>query len=139
MKENISIRAGPAQFRRAYVASRGWARKLGRENAPESGTCFLSPGRTEPSVGDAFRRNRSAHAIQWRHRPLLAPNRVLANLIGCTLAGQERVVGVVIFPLAIAASQDDIALFQPGTNLLDSLSPGVIVDHVGVRQVALYG
>src|SRR5581483_66571 len=55
------------------------------------------------------------------------------------LPRDKCVVGIVIFPLAVAAGQVDIMLRQPLPDHPHALRPAMIVHHVSVRQVALHG
>src|SRR4051794_603131 len=59
----------------------------------------------------------------------------LLHLMGCLLARQERVIGVVVFPFAIPPRENDIMLCEPVTNCCDVVRPSVIVNHVRVRQM----
>ena len=55
------------------------------------------------------------------------------------LARQEGVVGIVIFPFAVASRQQDILLQQPVADERDIRLARMVVDHVGVRNIDLVG
>src|SRR5262249_51046174 len=61
----------------------------------------------------------------------------LPYAIGGLLSGDEGMVGVVVFPLAVTAGEQDVALAEPFTQTRHGRSPAVIVDHIRIGQIAL--
>jgi len=54
-------------------------------------------------------------------------------------AGQKGVIRIVVFPLAVAASEDDVVREQPVANEGDVGGAGVVVDDVGEWKIELIG
>src|SRR5690606_30909218 len=59
----------------------------------------------------------------------------LQHGFGHLATGEEGVVGVVVFPFAVAAGQVDVLLQQPVAYHGDVAGARVVIDHVGVGHV----
>src|SRR5512147_1696866 len=104
------------------------ARSIASSNAT-AGAAAAGMPRSHSKRGSLVRLAR-AHRI-----PFLVAR--LRGELGGALAREERVVGVEVLPLAVAAGEQDVVAGQPAADRGDVLVAVVVVDHVGGGEVDL--